>query len=283
MGIQPYFSHDSNARNSDKLINVRMSLGAEGYGIYFMILERLREEENYMSVKDYNMIAFDLRVNSSAVKQLVEDFGLFVFTEDGKYFYSESFLTRMAMKDNESKKKSEAGKKGAQARWGNNKNDKDIANEKGNNSSAIAVPQENIAREEKERKVNESKEKRKENTSSNSSNSFNQKIINAWNEINTIPNIQALNTSTNRYKQLAARRKQYGEDKVLEAIEQIKQSDFLQGKIKDFVISFDWFVKPNNFIKVLEGNYGNKNKTSNTNSNNEDLGGLGDWNLPEQQ
>ena len=56
-----------------------------------MILERLREEPEYMSVKDYNMIAFDLREDASLIKSVIEDFGLFVFTEDGKYFYSESF------------------------------------------------------------------------------------------------------------------------------------------------------------------------------------------------
>ena len=84
-----YFSHDSNARNSDKIIPLRAQMGAEGYGIYFMILERLREEPTYMSVKDYNMLAFDLRVDSAKIKAVVENFGLFVFTDDGKYFYSE--------------------------------------------------------------------------------------------------------------------------------------------------------------------------------------------------
>ena len=114
-----YFSHDSNARNSDKLIPLRMRWGAEGYGIYFMILERLREEPGYTSVKDYNMIAFDLRVDTGKVKSIVEDFGLFVFTEDGKYFYSESFKRRMEIKDDEKKKRSEAGKKGVAYKWGN--------------------------------------------------------------------------------------------------------------------------------------------------------------------
>jgi len=47
-----YFPHDSNARNSDKLLPVRMKYGAEGYGIYFMLLERLRDEPTYMSIKD---------------------------------------------------------------------------------------------------------------------------------------------------------------------------------------------------------------------------------------
>ena len=168
-----YFSHDSNARNSDKLIKVRMSLGAEGYGVYFMILERMREEKDYMSIKDYNMIAFDLRVDTSLVKKVVEDFGLFVFTNDGEYFYSESFLRRMDIKDETSRKKSEAGKKGAAKRWesqlNNDENDSNIAYAIENNSSAIAEPSKNIAskgkeRKEKKSKVKESKEKDNKST-----------------------------------------------------------------------------------------------------------------------
>ena len=117
MNENKYFSHDSNARNSDKILPLRMRHGAEGYGIYFMILERLREEPEYMSVKDYNMIAFDLRVDAGKVKSVVEDFGLFVFTEDGKYFYSESFKRRMQKMDTKSEKLSKAGKRGNEIRW----------------------------------------------------------------------------------------------------------------------------------------------------------------------
>lgn len=116
--ITNYFSHDANARNDAKIVNLRMALGAEGYGIYFMLLERMREDANYMSVKDYNMLAFDLRVDASKVKKVVEEFGLFVFTEDGKYFYSDSFLRRMNVKDEKRRRRSEAGRRGAEQRWG---------------------------------------------------------------------------------------------------------------------------------------------------------------------
>lgn len=112
--VNSYFSHDSNARNDDKLIRLRMKHGAAGYGVYFMILERLREETDYVSIKDYNIIAFDFRVDSALVKSVVEDFGLFVFTEDGKGFYSESFLRRMEKKDSVINKRKDA----AAARWG---------------------------------------------------------------------------------------------------------------------------------------------------------------------
>lgn len=121
--MRSYFSHDSNARNSDKLMKVRMKLGAEGYGIFFMLIERLREEEGYKSTIDYDTLAFDLRVDAEKVKQVVENYDLFKFTEDGKYFYSDSFNERMEMMDLKSKKLAEAGKKGAKKRWGNKQED----------------------------------------------------------------------------------------------------------------------------------------------------------------
>lgn len=157
--MNSYFSHDSNARNSDKLLPVRMKYGAEGYGIYFMLLERLRDESEYMSVKDYNMIAFDLRVDAGKIKSIIEDFGLFVFTENGEYFYSEGFMKRMEIKDAKSKKRSEAGKKGAKKRWGSQDNESD----KENNSNAIAKPSKNIASKVKESKV---KKRKKDNSPS---------------------------------------------------------------------------------------------------------------------
>ena len=86
-----------------------------------------------------------------------------------------------------------------------------------------------------------------------------QKIIDLWNSLDVnIPKLTALNTGTNRYKMLVARIREYDFDTVCRAIDNIKQSRFLQGYVNDFAITFDWFVRPNNFIKVLEGNYTDK-------------------------
>lgn len=87
------------------------------------------------------------------------------------------------------------------------------------------------------------------------------KIIEAWNSLTCygIKGIHTITPNTKRYEWLNARLKQYGEDNVLLAIEKIRQSDFLKGdNKKGWVITFDWFVKPNNFPKVLEGNYDNR-------------------------
>ena len=34
--LSSYFPHDSNARNDERLVNVRMKHGPAGYGVYFM-------------------------------------------------------------------------------------------------------------------------------------------------------------------------------------------------------------------------------------------------------
>lgn len=153
--MNSYFSHDSNARNDEKIARLRMKHGSAGYGVYFMILERLREAKDYMSIKDYNIIAFDLRDDSQLIKSVVEDFGLFAFVTDkdrGECFYSKSFNDRMVLKDEKSKKRAEAGKKGAAKRWGG----KNEANPLTNNSNAIAKPSKKIASKVKESKLNKS-------------------------------------------------------------------------------------------------------------------------------
>jgi len=41
--------------------------------------------------------------------------------------------------------------------------------------------------------------------------------------------------------------------------EQIRKSDFLMGRVKDFNATLDWIVGPQNFQKILNGQYINKN------------------------
>ena len=82
-----------------------------------------------------------------------------------------------------------------------------------------------------------------------------QPVIDAWNALG-LQRIKLGDATTTRYKQLKARIKSYGLDGVMSAIKKIKTSPFLQGdNTRGWVISFDWFIKPNNFPKVLEGNY----------------------------
>ena len=83
--------------------------------------------------------------------------------------------------------------------------------------------------------------------------------INKWNQLG-LNKLMSIKYNTNRYKQLKARIEDYGEENVIKAIENISKSDFLQGKnSKGWTITFDWFVLPNNFPKVLDGSYDDAN------------------------
>tara|TARA_Y100001963_G_scaffold72041_1_gene100140 strand:- start:5568 stop:6389 length:822 start_codon:yes stop_codon:yes gene_type:complete len=106
-----YFSHDSNARNDQRLMKVRMNYGMQGYGIYFAIIEILREQANYtLSFDDLQSIAFDLRVEIDIIKDIVNNYYLFEIDEN--IFYSPSLKRRMKALDKRRKKLSDAGRKG---------------------------------------------------------------------------------------------------------------------------------------------------------------------------
>lgn len=90
-------------------------------------------------------------------------------------------------------------------------------------------------------------------------------VIASWNELSEygIAPVSRITGGSKRYNCLKARLREYGKDAVLEAIENIKTSDFLQGKVKnDWIVTFDWFVLPSNFPKVLEGNYNRRKPMS---------------------
>lgn len=82
-----------------------------------------------------------------------------------------------------------------------------------------------------------------------------RRVIEVWNDTG-LTQVTKITADTNRGKMLKARIREYGVDGVLKAIENVKNSTFLKGQNqRGFEATFDWFVKPNNFLKVFEGNY----------------------------
>ena len=274
-----YFSHDSNARNSDRLIRLRMKHKAAGYGVYFMILERLR------SVKDYNMIAFDLREDTSLIKSVVEDFGLFVFTEDGEYFYSESFNARMEKMETTSGKRSNAGKIGAKKRWGKKKvlspdnmdviaeeDSKTMANAIETDSKTMANATKSDSNKEKEKKDKYikkaiSKEMVKKGPESLSPpdnprlSFFSAEIVRMWNDTCTsYSRLSGISEKRrvklrNRLEEMSA----IGEPLEVfgQVLAKIQESAFLKGdNRRGWRANFDWLIaNGENWRKVMEGNY----------------------------
>ena len=108
-----YFNHDSNARNDYRIIKLRAKLSYEGYGIFWSVLEMLFIEENKLCIDDYDALAFGLQCDPNILKQVIEDFDLFVIEDN--CFYSKRLNTQIEDINNKSTK----AKENANKRWSN--------------------------------------------------------------------------------------------------------------------------------------------------------------------
>ena len=88
-----------------------------------------------------------------------------------------------------------------------------------------------------------------------------QKIINLFHSFcKSLPSIKIL--TPKRKQAIGARLREHGQEAVSEMLVKAGQSCFLAGQNKNgWVATFDWLFKPENFVKVLEGNYVNKDPT----------------------
>ncbi|MDD5510876.1 MAG: DUF4373 domain-containing protein [Dehalococcoidales bacterium] len=119
-----YFPHDSNASRDPNILKMRCAYQAEGYGWYWMIIELLREQDNYkLSVADEcdcNAIAMHCYADALRFKTYIDDcvekFHLFNRT-DG-FLWSESLTRRMKTFD----ERSEKARLNALVRWDGNAN-----------------------------------------------------------------------------------------------------------------------------------------------------------------
>lgn len=153
-----YFSHDSNARNDHRLIAVRMKYGMRGYGIYFGIVEMLREARGYELPDVLSTIAYDLRESESDIEDIVKNYGLFTL-KDG-VLYSESLKNRMIELDEKRERRSTSGRIGGLQSSSNRQ-----AIVKQCSSNAQAIVEQHSTSKVKESKVNKSKEEIKDQAS----------------------------------------------------------------------------------------------------------------------
>lgn len=115
-----YFSHDSNALTDTKILNMRADYGLEGYGLYWAIIEMMRNEEDYKLALNKNTYrAIKTLTNTTIdiekfINDCLEDYEL--FEQDDEKFYSNSLLRRMQEKE----KKSVIAREKAEKRWNNN-------------------------------------------------------------------------------------------------------------------------------------------------------------------
>lgn len=105
-----HFKHDFNAHNDEKILDLRMSLGFEGYGIFWYLIEILASARNYKLETNYKRIAFSSNIQEKTLKMVIEDFDLFKIEDN--YFYSPSLNERMSKLDTIKDKAKENGRLG---------------------------------------------------------------------------------------------------------------------------------------------------------------------------
>lgn len=79
---QEYFPHDYYARLDPKIEQVRMKHGIAGYGVYWVIVERLHQWGGELNVNMIPAIAAECGVKESVVHDIIYSYSLFRIDKD---------------------------------------------------------------------------------------------------------------------------------------------------------------------------------------------------------
>lgn len=113
-----WFKHDYDAADDDKTMLLIEQLGLEGYGIYWILIEKLRGRDGYkMPFSVIPSLARRYMTTPEKMKTVIMQYGLFEYDEEG-FFYSVSLIERMNALDELKNKRSLAGRIGNEKRWG---------------------------------------------------------------------------------------------------------------------------------------------------------------------
>ena len=105
-----YFSHDANAKDDFKIMLLIEELGLEGYGIFWVLIETLREQQNYKyPIKLLSVLARKYNTTLVKLEVVVKNYHLFKI-EDDCFFYSSSLNRRMKKMEEAREQRVIAGK-----------------------------------------------------------------------------------------------------------------------------------------------------------------------------
>lgn len=90
-----WFSHDSNAKDDPKCIILIEELGLEGYGIFWVLIETLRDQKDFKApLRIIPAIARRYNTSSEKIKAVISRYELFQ-VENEEFFFSPSLISRM--------------------------------------------------------------------------------------------------------------------------------------------------------------------------------------------
>lgn len=105
------------------LVSLLIEEGYEGYGLYYAVLEVLRDAPGYKYNKDPKVWAYVLHCQDmEKLTRILQNYGLFDLDENGLLF-SPWLSDQLDTYDDTKRRRQEAGKKGAASRWGGKASD----------------------------------------------------------------------------------------------------------------------------------------------------------------
>jgi len=111
-----WFTHDCNAKDDPKIMILIDELGLEGYGVYWVLIETLREQKDYKyPIKLLGSLARKYNTSLQKMEVVVLNYTLFEI-ENNEFFISKSLCGRMKKYDEKIKKLTLNAKKGAMIR-----------------------------------------------------------------------------------------------------------------------------------------------------------------------
>ncbi len=88
-----FFPHFYNARHDRKIKRVMKEHGAEGYAVFFMLLETLREQTDFkFPLADIDLLADEFGVSDATVRSIIDGYNLFEIDEVDNTFYSPKLI-----------------------------------------------------------------------------------------------------------------------------------------------------------------------------------------------
>lgn len=244
-----WFKHDSNAKDDPKCIILIEELGLEGYGIFWVLIETLRDQpELEASLRILPAIARRYNTSFEKVKSVVFRYELFSVVDD-KFFFSESLKERMKPLMEKKERNSISGIKGnlIKYKYATKEELEGMSNEeilRLNDNKRLSSGGESGGDRYKRRE----EKKREENINY-------VQYVDFWNSVYDCN----LRITDSKRKQIRARLRTYTKEELEQAIKNRSKDEWINGEGKKYRSNWDSFwrndEKPERYLKQREGEF----------------------------
>lgn len=216
-----YFPHFSVARNDRKIRRLRKQLGVEGYGIYFMLLEVLREQTDLSyPMDDLDLLADEFNTSEEKILVVIKGYDLFQLHENN--FFSPKLIEYLQPYF----EKSSRARNAALKRW-----------DKETDANAMQMHSKCNANKTNQNKTNQSKGEQNKTLSAKAERVDFDFFLNEWNQVYGTK----LKLTQSKRTQIKQRLKTFSQEEILQAMHKRRHDYWLNHDGAKHLSSWDAF------------------------------------------